>query len=94
MSEVLLLFTCIACGRPSLACPNCVTTVRIDPHTGLPIDVALVNGQPVTIEPTAAARARSRHQPICDDCVRRRNARYPDGQAWITAAERHDRTHR
>jgi hypothetical protein len=93
VSEALLLFDCVACKRPALACPDCVNTVRIDPHTGLPIDVAVVDGQPVTVEPTEQTRARSRREPICDDCVCRRNARYPDWAPWVTAADRHRRAH-
>lgn len=94
MSEIVLLFDCVACQRPAAACPDCVNTVRIDPHIGLPIDVTVVDGRPVTVEPSAQARARSRTQPICDDCVRRRNARYLDREAWTTAADRHRRAHR
>jgi len=93
VSDVLLLFDCYACTLLSLACPDCVNTVRVDPHTGLPIDRAVVNGRPVTIEPTPQARARSRPEPICDNCVRRRNELYPDRGVWLTAAERHRRAH-
>ncbi len=93
MNDALLLFTCYACIRPAIACPDCVTTVRVDPHTGLPIDIAIVDGRPVTVEPTEQVRARSREQPICDGCVRRRNELYPDRGVWMTAGERHHRAH-
>jgi hypothetical protein len=94
VNEALLLFTCYACTRPALACPECVTTVHDDPHTGLPVDVAILDGRPVSIEPTEHARARSRKQPICDTCVRRRNQFYPDRAGiWMTAGERHRRAH-
>jgi hypothetical protein len=91
VSEFVLLFACVACGRRAAACPDCVNTVRIDPHTGLPIDVAVVDGQLVTVEPSEQAHERSRTQPVCDDCVHRRNARHPDRDARMTAADRHRR---
>ncbi len=93
MSETLLLYFCVACGCLALACPDCVTTVRIDPHTGLPVDIAVVDGRPVAVEPTEQVRERSRPEPLCDGCVRRRNLLYPQRGAWMTAAERHRRAH-
>jgi hypothetical protein len=93
MSEVLFLFSCFACRRLAFACPDCVTTVRGDPHTGLPIDLAIVDGRPVTIEPTEQSRARSRPEPICDHCVQRRNDLYPDRGVWMTAGDRHRGAH-
>jgi RNA polymerase sigma-70 factor, ECF subfamily len=90
VSETLLLYFCVACGRLALACPDCVTTVRIDPHTGLPIDIAVVDGRPVTIEPSEQSRERSRPEPLCDGCVRRRNQLYPHRRA-LNSAQHGDR---
>ncbi|MEV6774417.1 hypothetical protein AB0N05_37850 [Nocardia sp. NPDC051030] len=69
--HVLLIAMCWNCGRTVLACPNCVTSIPIDPHTGLPPEVRRTDdGGYVHQEADPAARARSIREPLCDGCAR------------------------
>lgn len=102
MAVEIAFMRCANCGSDFMACPQCVCTVRIDPQTGFPPDVAVVDGKAVHVanpDPEAVQRAEKR--PVCDDCVRRRNAIREGGGEdaahmtgpWETAEERHARTH-
>jgi len=99
----LAILDCANCGARFMACPQCVCTVRIDPQTGFPPDVRVIDGKAVhNPKPDPEAVQRSEKRPVCDDCVRKRNAiRQKGGKAaahmegpWETWEERHDRTHR
>ena len=89
----LISFSCWACNAMAGACPECVTTIIVDPVTGLPPDLMVVRGRFRTRRPTARALARSSPQPICDGCVRLRNTRSPGEPAWLTGADRHTTHH-
>lgn len=88
-----LIFTCYVCGFPGMACPDCVITVLVDPATDMPIDVALLNGGPVTVPPSAEGLARAIKQPVCDSCVQARNVRRPEIPPWPTSKEIHRGRH-
>jgi hypothetical protein len=85
------MFTCAACGRRATACPDCVNMMAVDPETGLPPDVAIVDGTATTIEPTPEARERSKTHPLCDACV---TAAIVAGKTdMMTAEQRHRLRH-
>jgi hypothetical protein len=83
----VMFFACAACHQPSSACPACVTTMLIDPLTGLPPDAAVVDGQVVHREPAEGATERSSPQPVCDNCIA--GAMRAGKPGLMTAAERH-----
>jgi hypothetical protein len=99
--EYLALLRCVDCRNGFMACPDCVNTIRIDPATGLPPDVEVIDGKAVHKEPDPEATARSVKQPVCDDCIRERNRTYDRGGEGVehiygyleTAEERHGRAH-
>lgn len=75
MSITLTYLRCASCRAEFLACPDCVNTVRIDPATGYPPDVVVVDGRARhTDTPDAAAVARAVARPVCDGCIDARNA--------------------
>lgn len=84
--SLLLIFKCPVCGRDSGACPECVNTIAFDPKTGLPPDVAIIDGKATTITPTPDATARSSQLPVCDDCI---SAAIRQGADLMTAEDRH-----
>lgn len=83
---ILLVFVCAGCHRPSSACPVCVNTIAIDPLTGLPPDVEMVNGAAAHKTPSDEAKQRARQDPICDACV---VVAIAAGKNLTTAEERH-----
>ena len=87
MSAELIYGICCNCGAPAAACPYCINSLPIDPATGLPPDVT-ADGTPQ--EPTQEATERSPKQPLCDDCITRKNRYYPHLYTE-TAEERHAR---
>lgn len=90
----LLIFICCGCKMESVACPECVNTILIDPETGLPPDVVILNGKAVRdLNPDPETVKRSRKQPICDHCITRRN-KIIRGNRVLTSKERHERNHR
>lgn len=85
---------CAACRTQFAACPQCVNTVAIDPETGFPPDVERgPDDQPVRVEPSPEAVARSVKTPLCDRCVATHNRQYPD-DPWTPWKERHALTHK
>ncbi|GAB2572577.1 hypothetical protein GCM10027168_01740 [Streptomyces capparidis] len=101
--EVMGVMRCADCKKGFMACPECVNVVRIDPETGLPPDVVVLDGEARhNPNPDPAAFERSVKQPVCDDCVAYRNeltragserARHHDGTVML-AADRHRMHHR
>lgn len=97
----LALFTCFSCRLEFTACPECVNTIRVDPETGWPPDVEVIDGKAVHKEPTPEATARSIKQPTCDRCVATRNETWARGGEdaqhiegyWELAEDRHRRAH-
>ncbi|WP_271219789.1 hypothetical protein [Streptosporangium carneum] len=59
---------CYACKRTFGFIPATVTTITIDPDTGLPPGMTVLGTQR---EPTAEALARSVEETVCPDCVNR-----------------------
>ncbi|GAA2374395.1 hypothetical protein GCM10010404_32400 [Nonomuraea africana] len=57
---------CYGCKRTFSFIPGSVTTVTIDPETGLPPGMTVLG---TTREPTPEATARSVKEPICPDCL-------------------------
>jgi hypothetical protein len=57
---------CYACKRTFGFTQASVTTIMIDPETGLPPDRSVLG---TTREPTPEATARATRQPICPDCL-------------------------
>jgi hypothetical protein len=90
---MLLVFVCADCGLQSSACPECVNAVRIDPETGLPPDVEIVDGRAVPKTPPISEDAvhRSEPCPVCDACISLAIRRGKAG--LMTAADRHRRLH-
>ncbi|NUS08106.1 MAG: hypothetical protein HOV97_36720 [Nonomuraea sp.] len=66
--HITTIGTCCACKRTFPYTPANVTTITIDPETGLPPDRSVLGTQR---EPTPEALARSRPQPVCPDCLTR-----------------------
>ena len=93
----LAILECANCGARFTACPQCVCAVRIDPQTGFPPDVRVIDGKAVhNPSPDPEAVQRSEKRPVCDNCVRRRNGKAAARMQgpWETWEERHARTHR
>lgn len=95
------LFVCYGCQARFSACPECVTTIRVDPVTNRPPDAAIIDGKAVHVAPDPTATRRAVKQPVCDACVEQRNAVYlkggPDAAhiegMWETTEARHRRAH-
>lgn len=72
--EYVALMKCADCKEGFTMCPNCVNAVRIDPETGFPPDVVVIDGKSKhNPNPDPEAVKRSVAQPVCDSCVQRRN---------------------
>ncbi|MFI8452179.1 hypothetical protein [Streptomyces erythrochromogenes] len=99
--QTTALFACYGCKERFLACPECVTTIRVDPVTNRPPDAAIIDGKAVHVSPDPEAAARAVQQPVCDGCVSLRNAAYLKGgpeaahieSLWETTEDRHRRSH-
>lgn len=99
--EASALFRCYACKSDFWACPECVTSIRVDPVTNRPPDAAIIDGKAVHIAPDPEATARSVQQAVCDSCVEKRNGVYLSGGAdavhieglWEPWVNRHRRIH-
>ncbi len=92
------LFICYGCRARFSACPECVTTIRVDPVTNRPPDAAIIDGKAVHVAPDPAAVQRAVKQPVCDACVEQRNAAHVNGARhidglWETTEARHRRVH-
>jgi hypothetical protein len=72
---------CYSCKRTFGFDPERVTMFLVDPDTALPPNMTPTG---TTREPTPESLARSRHVPVCPDCVRRaeQRARQDDGSTW------------
>ena len=82
MSHMVIFFQCRTCGKASVACPNCVVGLPIDPETNLPPDVIRTENGYRKVEPDPEAVRRAIKQPICDQCAQK--AGFPG-----TAEDRH-----
>ncbi|MFC9651450.1 hypothetical protein [Streptomyces sp. NPDC056937] len=101
--EYVALMTCADCKAGFAECPECVNSVRIDPATGYPPDVVVIDGKSKhNPNPNPEAVRRSVARPVCDPCVTHRNevlqGGTPEGAhivgVTMLAAERHRRHHR
>jgi hypothetical protein len=75
MDEITTIGRCHACKRTFSFKPAEVTTITIDPETGLPPDRTPLGGHR---EPSPEAVARAVEAPICPNCVDRAK-RYFEG---------------
>ncbi|MFG3405627.1 hypothetical protein [Streptomyces sp. NPDC048142] len=99
--DLIGMFHCFGCRVSFMACPDCVTTIRVDPMTNRPPDVAIVDGKPVNVKPDPEGAHRSVQQAVCDACVGLRNARFERGGPdavhiegiWEAWRDRHRRAH-
>lgn len=64
--QITTIGRCHACKRAFRIVPASVTTVTIDPETGLPPGMTVLG---TSREPTQEATTRSVEVPICPDCV-------------------------
>ncbi|OKI00154.1 hypothetical protein A6A06_23600 [Streptomyces sp. CB02923] len=88
--EMLGIMTCAQCKDRFMGCPECVNAIRIDPATGLPPDVIVVDGEVHrNPNPDPEAVRRTVTRPVCDDCV----AQHITGATEL-AADRHERHRR
>jgi len=69
MGETVIFFLCWTCGKSSVACPNCVIGLPIDPETNLPPDLVREGNDFRKIEPDPSAVRRAIKHPICDGCA-------------------------
>jgi hypothetical protein len=69
MEHMQLIFACWTCGKTSMACPNCVVGLPIDPETNLPPDTEWTGDGYRKITPDPAAVRRAVKQPLCDECA-------------------------
>lgn len=66
--QITTIGGCYVCKRTFGFVPAHVTTVTIDPETGLPPDMTVLGTHR---EPPPEAVARSVEKPVCPDCVDR-----------------------
>jgi hypothetical protein len=82
MAHMMIVFPCWTCKKATMACPNCVMGLPIDPETNLPPDVEWdgTGYRKITPDPDAVRRAVK--HPVCDACANK--AGFPG-----TAEDRH-----
>lgn len=87
---VMAIGACANCHGSFGFCPECVTSIRIDPMTKRPPDVN-EKGQVVTPDPEAMRR--STKEPVCPACTALMNQRrIKNGlEPWETEEVRHKR---
>jgi hypothetical protein len=66
--QITTIGRCYGCKRTFGFIPASVTTIMIDPETGLPPGMTVLG---TFREPTPEATARSVKEPICPDCVKK-----------------------
>jgi hypothetical protein len=76
MGHELIVSHCINCGNVlTFLAQNAerINSVPILPETGRPVDVQVVDGEPVPRDytPEELARARGNRQPLCLNCAER-----------------------
>ena len=85
-----IVASCYGCARRVVACAQCVTSLKIDSLTGLPLDVArTAEGGYVPKEVDPAALARAAQVIVCDACIDQVNASRPQATRLPTCASRH-----
>lgn len=81
---------CYTCKRPTSQCAECAVVIEINPATGLPVDMAFVDGQYVKVAVDPDFRTYAVQLMICDDCVIKFRQLGAENLG-DTGSERHDR---